>query len=418
MSRASLPTAENDSALQALSVAELTAQIKGSLEAQFPSVWVTGEVSNLSRPQSGHCYFTLKDDAAQIRAVVWRGSASRMKFDLRDGLELVCRGRIDVYGPRGSYQLVIDQAMPKGVGALELALRELKAKLQREGLFDADRKRPLPRFPRRIGFVTSATGAAVRDFLQVLARRWRGVDVLVIPTRVQGDGAAEEIAEAIRLANQVQPPLDTLVVGRGGGSLEDLWAFNDEPVVRALAASAVPTISAVGHEIDFTLADFAADVRALTPSEAAERVVPSADELTSRVASIADRMSRATWRALRTRRDRLAAVEVRRPVARPHALLEDRARRVDELEQQATRGVRRRIETARGRIATLTAQIDSLSPLGVLARGYSLTTAADTGRVVRDADAVRVGERIKTRLSAGAVLSRVESIEPNETPAD
>src|SRR5450755_4628511 len=234
---------------QTLSVTQLTARIKDLLEGAFPSVWVAGELSNFSRPQSGHCYFTLKDDQSQIRAVIWRGTASKLKFDLSDGLEVICRGHLDVYGPRGSYQLVVDELQPKGVGALELALRKLREKLAAEGLFDSARKRKLPLFPKRLAFVTSPTGAAVRDFLEVLRRRWRGVDVLIIPVRVQGEGAAAEIVAGIRAANRLRPPPDVLVIGRGGGSLEDLWAFNEEPVVRAIAASRIPTVSAVGHEI-------------------------------------------------------------------------------------------------------------------------------------------------------------------------
>ncbi|MEM6330799.1 MAG: exodeoxyribonuclease VII large subunit, partial [Planctomycetota bacterium] len=311
-----------DAESQALSVAQLTARIKGLLEESIPDVWVAGEVSNFSRPASGHCYFTLKDEHAQIRAVVWRGAATRMKFDLTDGLELLCHGRIDVYAPRGSYQLVIDQAQPKGVGALELALRQLREKLAAEGLFDAGRKRPLPAFPRRIGFVTSPTGAAIRDFLQVARRRWRGVQVLVIPTRVQGDGAAEEIAAGIRLADQLRPRLDALVVGRGGGSVEDLWAFNEEPVVRALAASATPTVSAVGHEIDVTLSDLAADVRALTPSEAAELVAPSAEETIERLAALSGRMRASVARRVQQARQRVDSLATRRPLSRPYAVID------------------------------------------------------------------------------------------------
>ena len=258
---------------------ELTGQIKGLLEGRFPAVWVSGEISNFSRPQSGHCYLTLKDDQAQIRAVMWRSAASRVRFDLHDGLEVICQGYLDVYAPRGSYQLVIQQIEPKGLGALELALRSCASDWRPKGLFDPARKRPLPRFPRRIAFVTSPTGAAVRDFLEVLRRRWRGVHVLIVPVRVQGDGARAEIAAGIELVNRLADPVDVLVVGRGGGSLEDLWAFNEEVVVRAIHASRIPVVSAVGHEIDVTLADLVADVRALTPSEAAERVVPAADEL-------------------------------------------------------------------------------------------------------------------------------------------
>ena len=230
------------------------------MEVSFGSVWVAGEISNLARPQSGHCYLTLKDDQAQIRCALWRNAAARVRFDLHDGLEVVCRGRIDVYAPRGTYQLIIESIEPKGMGALELALRQLREKLAREGLFDPRRKRPLPPFVRRIAVVTSPTGAAIHDFLQVLGRRWRGADVIVVPTRVQGDGAAAEIAAAIAMANRLPLAIDCLVVTRGGGSLEDLWAFNEEAVVRAIHASRIPVISAIGHEIDVTLADLVADV--------------------------------------------------------------------------------------------------------------------------------------------------------------
>ncbi len=244
-----------------LTVGQLTAEIKDVLESTFAEVWVSGEISNLSRPQSGHCYLTLKDQDAQLRAVLWRTAASRVRFDLDDGLEVICHGRLDLYPPRGSYQLVIDQILPKGLGALELALRKLRERLAAEGLFDAARKRPLPRFPRQIAIVTSPTGAALRDFLEVLRRRWRGTDVLVLPARVQGEGAAAEIAAAIAVANRLARPIDVLVVARGGGSLEDLWAFNEEAVVRAIDASRIPVVSAIGHEIDVTLADLVADVR-------------------------------------------------------------------------------------------------------------------------------------------------------------
>ena len=402
------PPKDDASKTEPLSVAALTSQIKATLEAGFPSVWVAGEVSNFSRPSSGHCYFTLKDDQAQIRAVIWRGVASRLRFDLHDGIELVCRGRVDVYGPRGSYQLIVEEAQPRGVGGLELALQRLREKLAAEGLFDRERKKPLPPFPRRVGFVTSPTGAAVRDFLEVLARRWQGVEVLVIPTRVQGEGAAEEIAGGIRAANRLATPLDALVVGRGGGSLEDLWSFNEEVVVRAIAASSVPVVSAVGHEIDVTLADLAADVRALTPSEAAERVAPSADDVGQRLRSLGGRLDGAIRRRVAWGRERLTLAAARRPLARPHALLEDRRRRLDELDQAAASAVRRTAERRRSRLATAAAKLDSLSPLSVLSRGYSVTTNASTGDLVRDAAEVRSGDRIETRLADGQVVSVVE----------
>jgi len=396
---------------QSLTVSQLTAQIKDLVESGFPSVWVSGEVSNFSRPQSGHMYFTLKDDQAQIRAVMWRGTATRVKFELADGLEVICHGHLDVYAPRGSYQLVVDQLQPKGVGALELALRKLREKLAAEGLFDPARKRPLPGFPRRLAFVTSPTGAAVRDFLEVLRRRWRGVDVLIIPARVQGDGAAQEIVAGIKAANRLDPPPDVLVVGRGGGSLEDLWSFNEESVVRAIAASRVPTVSAVGHEIDVTLADLAADVRALTPSEAAERVVPAAEEVSARMLGYRERLLSAARRRLMLARSRLDAQAGQRIFRRPMELVHDRSRRLDELALRETSAIERLLGDCQGRLAALVGKIDSLSPLAVLQRGYSITQDARSGAVVRSAGDLKVGQTIVTRLVQGQATSKVESIE-------
>ncbi len=401
-------------ARQTLSVSQLTAQIKDALEGEFPSVWVAGEISNFSRPQSGHAYFTLKDDQAQIRAVMWRSTAARLKFDLADGLDVTCRGHIDVYAPRGSYQLVVDQLQPKGVGALELALRKLREKLAAEGLFDPARKRKLPAFPRRLAFVTSPTGAAIHDFLQVLGRRWRGVDVLVIPARVQGDGAAQEIAAGIRLANRLAPPPDVLVVGRGGGSLEDLWAFNEEPVVRAIAASKIPTVSAVGHEIDVTLSDLAADVRALTPSEAAEWVVPAAEEITARIRGYQQRLRHAAHRRVMWLRARYDGLASQRPFRRPFDLIHDRSRRLDELSLHANSAVRRLTHDYESRLATIAGKIESLSPLAVLERGYTITQDANSGAVIRKASQLRAGQRVVTRFAAGEAVSNVESINPQK----
>src|SRR5436190_14339255 len=377
-----MAVSSSPAAQQTLSVAQLTAQIKNKLEGEFTSAWVVGEISNYSRPQSGHCYFTLKDDQAQIRAVLWRSAAARLKFDLADGLDVVCHGHLDVYGPRGSYQLVVDELQPKGVGALELALRKLREKLADEGLFDAARKRKLPAFPRRVAFVTSPTGAAIHDFLQVLRRRWRGVDVLVIPARVQGEGSAQEIVAGMRLANRVLPRPDVLIVGRGGGSLEDLWSFNEEPVVRAIAASKIPTVSAVGHEIDVTLADLVADVRALTPSEAAERIVPAAEEIGARVRAYQQRLRHAAHRRVMWLRARYDGVASQRPFRRPFDLIHDRSRRLDELALHGNSAVRRMLREFEGRLATMTGKIDSLSPLAVLARGYTITQDALTGHVI------------------------------------
>jgi exodeoxyribonuclease VII large subunit len=427
------------SAQRPLSVFELTSQIKDLLEAGFPAVWVAGEVSNFARPQSGHCYLTLKDDRAQLRAVMWRGVATRLRFDLHDGLEVICRGHLDVYAGRGSYQLVIEDVVPRGVGALELALRQLREKLAREGLFDPARKRPLPAFVRQIAVVTSPTGAAIRDFLQVLGRRWRGADVLIVPVRVQGEGAGAEIAAAIQTVNQLaekgditdfrqpdnllargRPEIsdvpffrpDCIVVTRGGGSMEDLWAFNEEVVVRAIAASHIPVVSAIGHEIDVTLADLAADLRALTPSEAAELVAPATEELLADLRQVGGRLAaglRSRAVRARSRWDALARSPVFR---RPFQRVFDLTRRLDELDGRAARAIRGRLKTARQHAETAAARLESLSPLAVLGRGYSLTQHTSDGRLVRAAAELSPGEQITTRLAQGRVVSRVEQTEP------
>jgi exodeoxyribonuclease VII large subunit len=393
-----------------LSVSQLTAQLKGTVEECFGSVWVAGEISNYSQPQSGHAYFTLKDDAAQVRAVLWKTTAARLKLQLHDGLEVVCHGRLDVYPPRGSYQLVVDQLQPKGMGALELALRQLREKLGREGLFDRERKRPLPRFPRRIGVVTSPTSAAVRDFLQVMARRWAGVETLIFPARVQGECAAGEIVAAIKLANRAAPPLDVLVLARGGGSLEDLWCFNEETVVRAIAASGVPTVSAIGHEIDVTLADLAADVRALTPSEGAERVVPAAEDVADLVRGLAMRLRMALTGRFTQVRHRLDALASRPALSRPQDGVLQRARRIDELSLRLHAAARTTVRDRQGALAGIAGTLEALSPLGVLGRGYSLTFAEGKDRPMAAANELKVGQRIVTRFQHGRATSRVEEI--------
>ncbi|MBX3434167.1 MAG: exodeoxyribonuclease VII large subunit [Pirellulales bacterium] len=401
------PTETRSAAESAPSVSQLTAQIKSLLETSFDDVRVAGEISNFSRPQSGHCYLTLKDDAAQLRAVIWRGTASRLRVDLRDGLEVVCRGRLDLYPPRGSYQLVVDELSLQGEGALEAALRKLRDKLAAEGLFASERKRPLPRMPRRIAVVTSPTGAAVRDFLEVLRRRWRGVEVFILPTRVQGDGAAQEIVAAIDNAARMRPAPDVLIVTRGGGSLEDLWCFNEESVVRALAASPIPTISAIGHEIDVTLADLAADVRALTPSEAAERVVPAAQEMAELVASLQGRLQRAVAGRSAQLRQRLDALASRPALARPGDAIRNLARRVDDWAQRLHAATGASVRAHQARLAATAGKLDALSPLAVLGRGYSLTSRE--GRLTTSVNQLAPGDRLTTTLADGVAISTVES---------
>ncbi|MEQ8786604.1 MAG: exodeoxyribonuclease VII large subunit [Pirellulaceae bacterium] len=399
-----------------LTVSQLTTQIKAVLEELFTDVWVAGEVSNVSRPRSGHVYFSLKDDAAQIRAAIWQSNARRMKFELKDGMEVLCRGGVDVYAPSGSYTLIVRQIEPRGEGALQAALRKLHEKLAAEGLFDPSRKRPLPRFPRKIAVVTSPSGAAVRDFLKVVRRRWRGVEVLIVPTRVQGDGAAREIAAAIKQVNRLAAPPDVLVVTRGGGSLEDLWSFNEEAVVRAICDSRVPVVSAVGHEVDVTLSDLAADFRAATPTEAAEHVVPSREDVLSGVASLRTRLDSSLRGIAARARGRLDALAQRRVLRRPEERIHDLSRRVDELAQRAERAIGRGLVRTEEQLGALSARLESLSPLGVLARGYSITQRADDGALLHDAADASPGEAIRTRLHRGEVVSRVESVREGENP--
>jgi exodeoxyribonuclease VII large subunit len=404
---------------EVLTVSHLTGLIKEALETSFPQVWVSGEITDVARPQSGHIYFTLKDEHAQIRAVIWRSTAQRLGFELRDGMEIVCLANLDVYPPRGGYQLVIRKLEPVGLGAQQLALRQLQERLAREGLFAAARKRPLPPFPRRLGLITSPTGAAVRDFLEVLRRRWTSVHVLVIPARMQGDGAGQEIAEALGTANRLRPPLDLLVLARGGGSIEDLQCFNTEEVVRAVAASQLPVVSAIGHEIDVTLADLAADVRALTPTEAAERVVPSREELLRGLEQQAHRLHQSLGWRVEQSRQQVKRLADRRVLLRPFDLVRLPARQVDELQMRLMTSIRRQLSATRRQLGHAAERLESLSPLGVLSRGYSVTRLAD-GRVIKRADEVRVADRLVTRVAQGTIHSRVERTEetlPDGGPA-
>lgn len=377
---------------------------------EFPSVWVSGEISNFAQPQSGHCYFSLKDEKAQIRAVLWRGAAGRLPFRLVDGLEIICRGHLEVYAPRGSYQLVVEEATPRGVGALELALRQLREKLAAEGLFHPARKKRLPAFPRRIGVVTSPTGAAIHDFLEVLNRRWRGVHVLILPTRVQGEGSALEIIASIQAAAQIRPPVDVLVVTRGGGSMEDLRTFNEESVVRAVAACPIPTVSAIGHEIDVTLTDLAADIRALTPSEAAERVLPAAMEVQTVLDGHAERLENGMRRRLDSARTRIDSIAAERSFRRPFERIRDLARRLDESSDRAVHAMGVLLRERGSQLKAVAGKLESLSPLAVLGRGYSVTQRTRDGLILRRTEDLVPGEAISTRFASGSATSIVDHI--------
>lgn len=394
--------------LPVFSVSELTRQLKGVVELSFPCVAVVGEISNFSRSGSGHCYLTLKDEGAQLRAVVWRTTAQRLRFDMHDGLEVLAAGRIEVYPARGTYQLVVDQLVPQGIGALELAFRQLQEKLAGEGLFAPERKRPLPRFPRRIALVTSPTGAAVRDMLQVITRRWQAADIVIVPVPVQGAGAAEQIATALRGVHRI-PGVDVVVTGRGGGSLEDLWAFNEEAVARAIFECPVPVVSAVGHEIDVSIADLVADRRALTPSEAAELVVPHRAEVLAELNACRQCLGTAMTRRLRFARMQVDACASRRVLTKPLARIHELAERLDVFESRLRRAIRSRLEGKRQHLARLSASLHALSPLGVLERGYSITRNAETGDVVRSSAQLAAGDWLRTTTSEGEILSVVSS---------
>ncbi|MCH2123448.1 MAG: exodeoxyribonuclease VII large subunit [Pirellulaceae bacterium] len=397
-----------------LSVADLTSQIKSCLEGNFSSVWVSGELSDLARPQSGHVYLTLKDKTSQIRAVMWRGVASKLPFKLEDGQEVICQGQVDVYPPRGSYQLIIRKIEPVGVGALQLAFQQLHAKLTEEGLFALEHKQSLPTFSRRIAFVTSPTGAAIRDFLEVARRRWKGVQVTVIPARVQGSEAAVEISRGLRLANQLVDPPDVIVVGRGGGSVEDLWCFNEEAVVRSIFMSRIPVVSAVGHEIDVTLSDLVADLRAATPTEAAELVVPSHEELQADLRRLRLQLTSALKNVAITARSRLTAISGNSIFRRPFDSIHELTRRLDELDSRQARAINGQMERFRECVRAEANRLDSLSPLAVLSRGYSVTTTAKNNQVVKQMDELSRGDVVRTRLEHGAFTSRVEEVEEFE----
>ncbi len=390
-----------------ITVTQLTAQIKDLLEGSFPDVWVEGEISNLSIPQSGHSYFTLKDQQSQVRAVLFRSSQRFLKFTLQHGIQVVCRGRVGVYEPRGEYQLILEYIEPKGIGALQLAFEQLKAKLEKEGLFDLERKRGLPLLPRRIGIITSPTGAAIRDMLRVIKRRHPRMHIIIYPVPVQGPDAAPSIVEALRHFNR-EGSVDVVIAGRGGGSLEDLWAFNEESVARAIHASAIPVISAVGHETDYTISDFVSDLRAPTPSAAAEMVVESEHRFRELVGSLETGLMRAMRQRLELRRSSLR--ECLRVLRDPRRMLEQYTQRIDELTNRLAPGLNQYLRRDRARLLSLTSALDHLNPLSILSRGYSITKELPSGRILKDASTIAPGALLSTRFHQGEVVSRVEKI--------
>lgn len=407
---------DSNSSTQPLSVSELTHQIKDLLEISFPAVAVMGEISSMSRPRSGHVYLTLKDENSQIQGAMWRNRADRLKFDLEDGLKVIATGRVEVYAPRGSYQLIIDQLVPEGIGPLELAFRQLQEKLSAEGLFDPERKRPLPPMPRRIALVTSPQGAALRDMLQVFARKWPLAEFVVVPVSVQGDHAAGEIVEGLQLAGS-QLDCDLIITGRGGGSLEDLWPFNEERVARAVAACPIPVISAVGHEIDVTICDLVADHRALTPTEAAETCVPDRDEWLSTLIRTGRQMHSQLSQNIE-RSQSLIQELANKPMFRsPEMLLKGPNRELQDYAGRLTRAIKAPVQRGESKVAELAGMIHALSPLKVLSRGYTVTTLSDSQKTLTSIQQLAENDEgtqseIVTRLADGLVTSQVTRTTP------
>ena len=450
------PAAPRPPARRVFTVSQVNATIRGLIESQLRDVWIEGEISNCRVWNTGHMYFTLKDGSSQLRAVMFRMPLGYLRFKPHDGLRVIARGGISVYEPKGEYQLVCEHMEPHGLGALQLAFEQLKKKLQAEGLFDASRKRPLPALPRRIGIVTSLDGAALRDILKVLRRRYPNAQVLIFPVRVQGDGAAADLVRGLRALNRVDD-VDVIIAGRGGGSVEDLWAFNEEVVARAIAGSRAPVISAVGHEVDVTIADFVADMRAPTPSAAAEMVVAAHTDFCARIDRLSGRLDAGARQAVARRRAAVQGLVASRGFAGWPTRLALHHRHATELTHHLKRGLlarlaatgrrfrtlrerleaqdlRRRLATNRGRLTTLderlhaatrrsrdradsrfrvlAGRLENLSPLAVLARGYAVCWSGDRSTILRSAGAVAAGDHVEVTLHDGELRCRVEATAP------
>lgn len=421
------------------SVSEITRQIKDILEETFPSLWVQGEISNFTQAHSGHLYFNLKDEDSQLGAVMWRSIASKIPFKVENGLQVVCCGRINVYAPRGQYQLQVDMMEPKGKGSLQLAFEQLKEKLEKEGLFSPDKKKKIPIFPHKIGIVTSPRGAAVVDILQTLERRFARLHILIYPARVQGEGAADEIEAGLDYFNSL-PDIDVIVAGRGGGSIEDLWAFNEEKVARAIYRSRIPVISAVGHEIDFTISDFVADLRASTPSAAAEILIEKEQSFIDRITTLEDRMSHHFQYFIQEKKHRVADLIQHQAFQNFKIKLLHLAQKVDELELRSLDSLRsqqrvlaenrsrarlleekiirifvQKVESWRNRWENLAAQLHAMSPLNILKKGYTLCWEKDGFTPVLDIEEVDPGQTMTITFYRGEFRCQVEAVDKKKS---
>jgi len=392
---------------QIFSVSEITRNIRFILEDNFSGVWIEGEISNFKFHTSGHMYFALKDETAQIQCVMFRAENQKLDFELKEGLNVLCFGRVSVYPIRGQYQLYIERVEPKGIGALQLRFEQLKEKLKQEGLFDADHKKEIPYLPSSIGVVTSIDGAALWDILHVLDRRFSSVNVIIYPAQVQGTGAAESIAGAIRDFNYLKNA-DVLIVGRGGGSLEDLWAFNEEIVARAIYDSEIPIISAVGHEVDFTIADFVADLRAATPSAAAEIVLPLKDELVLKITDLKSRALQTFMQKLKFFRQELKQLTESQGLKDPLGIFEIKFQRLDELKKNCEALFEIFLKFKEEKLAALIGKLEALGPLATLKRGFSVSLKLPEEKVITSANFLKKGDWVKTKLSEGYFIGQVK----------
>ncbi|MCX5714666.1 MAG: exodeoxyribonuclease VII large subunit [Candidatus Omnitrophica bacterium] len=422
-------------------VFEITQDIKLILENTFGEIWVEGEVSNFRPSSAGHYYFSLKDESCILQAVIFSRLTKDIKFKLEDGLKVVCHGSIELYGPRGQYQLIIDKIEPKGLGSLQLALEQLKEKLEKEGLFSLEHKQPIPQLPSRIGVVTALQGAAIKDMLQVLDRRFKDVQIIINPARVQGEGAKEDIAQAIKELNEynqqvgLSERIEVMIVGRGGGSIEDLWAFNEEIVARAIYNSRIPIISAVGHERDWTIADLVADVRAATPSVAAEIVIPKKEDLKEQLDSLAQDLKRALTDHCSSLQDNLEdlahrlylsldhilelsianfnSAHKKLAILNPVAVIQHYQEKINDSFNQIHIAIHHFIKLRQAEFIRAAGRLSSLSPVGILSRGYSITFLAQGEGVIKDASQVLPGDLLKTRLHRGEIISQVRGVKEN-----
>ena len=390
-------------------VSELTKYIRMIVEESFPGIWVEGEISNFILHSSGHMYFSLRDKDATLKCAFFKYANQKLKFKPKDGMKVICHGSVSVYEARGDYQLIVEDVEPKGIGALQLQFQQLKEKLQKEGLFDEKYKIPIPFLPTRIGVVTSPTGAAIHDILNIARRRFANIEIIINPVKVQGVDAKDEIAAAIKQFNELKN-VDAMIVGRGGGSLEDLWPFNEEVVARAIFASKIPVISAVGHEVDYTISDFVADLRAPTPSAAAELVIPRKEDLVNLINTALERLNNAMSGSLDILKEKLDGLKESYILRQPLNYVIQMQQRMDDLRKDMSVSIEHMIDMSGEKFSRIIGKLEALSPISILNRGYSITMKLPEGLIVKEAASLKLGDYVETKLGRGKFKSRVEEI--------